>query len=129
MTSNIFDKRRRYTDDVITRLQESLEHELGERRDTVIGEHAVAAANEAAELPPLDGEGKYLEQVEADRLLDLLGDPDDDGLGMLTKRMLLILESRVLLGKSAYDGLVERVIDAYWQMKTSIRTTICLSSW
>lgn len=34
---------------------------------------------------------------------------------MLTKRMLLLLESRVLLGESAYESFVSRVIDAYWR--------------
>lgn len=78
-------------------------------------ETAIKAANEAAGLPPLDGDGKYLQMESAGPILDLLGTPEDDAAGMLTKRMLLLLESRVLLGRPAHDALVGRVIDAYWQ--------------
>lgn len=78
-------------------------------------ERAVELANAEVGLPSLDGGGKYLKAVRASHLLDLLGSPEDDSEGVLTKRMLLVLESRVLLGPSAYDHLVGQVIDAYWQ--------------
>lgn len=49
-------------------------------------------------------------------LVDRLGAPEDDTRedGIFTKRMLLLLESRVLVGESAYEAVVDRVIDAYW---------------
>lgn len=78
-------------------------------------EAAVEAANAAAGLPPLDGDGKYLKTVSADEVLDLLGEPGDDARGVLTKRMLLLLESRVLAGEAAYGAFIDRVIEAYWQ--------------
>jgi len=80
-------------------------------------EAAVASANEDQGLPPLDGDGKFLKLVNAQKMLDLLGSPDDDDIDtqIFTKRMLLILESQVLVGKSAYDATIDKVIDAYWQ--------------
>ncbi|MEX1364202.1 MAG: hypothetical protein AB1Z98_13835 [Nannocystaceae bacterium] len=78
-------------------------------------EAAVRAANEAAGLPVLDGHGKYLKMVDARDAIELMGTPEDDQRGMLTKRMLLLLESRVLLGQPAHEQLVRQVIDAYWQ--------------
>ncbi|EDM77339.1 hypothetical protein PPSIR1_26518 [Plesiocystis pacifica SIR-1] len=84
-------------------------------------ERAVQRANAAAELPPLDGEGKYLEMVEAKELLELLGNPADDYKGVLTKRMLLLLESRVLAGEAAHTAAIERVVGAYWQNADIIR--------
>jgi len=77
--------------------------------------NAVKTANDTAGLPPLDGEGKYLEMEKAADFLDLLGEPRDDESGVLTKRMLLLLESRVLVGGVAYQALLNEVIDAYWQ--------------
>jgi len=87
----------------------------GASEDSSSLEAAVKLATAELELPPLDGAGKYLKAVSASELLDLLGSPRDDSEGVLTKRMLLVLESRVLLGSSAYDRLVGQVIDAYWQ--------------
>ncbi|MFO7562963.1 MAG: hypothetical protein R6X02_10005 [Enhygromyxa sp.] len=52
--------------------------------------------------------------ASASELLDLLGSPKDDSEGLLTKRILLLLESRVLLGEAAHWSLIDRVIDAYW---------------
>ena len=78
-------------------------------------EAAVKHANASAGLPPLDGEGKYLQMVETHELLDLLGAPRDDASGVLTKRMLLLLESRVLVGADAHTLTIERIIAAYWQ--------------
>jgi hypothetical protein len=44
-----------------------------------------------------------------------MGMPEDDYNNFLTVRMLLLLESRVLLGKEAYDLLVDGVLNAYWK--------------
>lgn len=62
----------------------------------------------------MDNDGRYLEMVSATQILDLLGSPSDDSEGVLTKRVLLLLESRVLLGEAAHQTLVDRVIEAYW---------------
>lgn len=85
-----------------------------ERRELEPLVTAVRTANDAAGLPTLDGNGKYLQPVRATELLDLIGDPQDDGRGVLTKRMLLLLESRVLLGQPAHDTIVDKILDAYW---------------
>lgn len=52
--------------------------------------------------------------VSATQVLDLLGSPMDDSEGVLTKRILMLLESRVLVGDIAHEALVDRVLDAYW---------------
>lgn len=77
-------------------------------------EDAVEVAAQEAGLPPMDGGGKYLEPVNVRQVLDLLGAPKDDASGVLTKRILLLLESRVLLGEAAHRELVSKVVDAYW---------------
>lgn len=62
----------------------------------------------------MDNEGRYLGMVSATQVLDLLGSPMDDSEGVLTKRILMLLESRVLVGDIAHEALVDRVLDAYW---------------
>jgi hypothetical protein len=153
MESEIFGKRKSYTDRVVQQVEQSLRTEFGDEHDSLIGDHtciyatgscgrgemgvgsdldayvvrvtdhvssaetmkaAVMRANHAAGLPALDNEGRYLEMVSANQILDLLGSPRDDSEGVLTKRILLLLESRVLLGEAAHQILVDRVIDAYW---------------
>lgn len=78
-------------------------------------ETAVKKAVEAAQLPPMDAGGRHLVAVDARQILDLLGAPEDDKEGVLTKRILLLLESNVLLGGRAHDQLVGDVIEAYWR--------------
>ncbi len=91
--------------------------------DRVIHE-ALVAANAAAGLPTLDADGKHARAIQAHHLIDRLGAPEDDSRedGVFTKRMLLLLESRVLLGEAAYDKVLEKIISAYWQ-NANIHTT------
>ncbi len=80
-------------------------------------QQAIEAANIAAGLPALDGGGRHIETTEAHELIDRLGAPEDDTReeGAFTKRMLLLLESRVIAGQPSYEHVLEEVVDAYWQ--------------
>ncbi|MBV1856872.1 MAG: hypothetical protein KUG77_00575 [Nannocystaceae bacterium] len=82
------------------------------------------AANAAAGLPPLDGKGRHIKTTQASQLVDRLGAPDDDTRkdGLFTKRMLLLLESRVMLGEAAYAEVLRKVTDAYWQNSETHRS-------
>lgn len=77
----------------------------------------LVAANAAISLPPLDGDGRHIKTTQASKLVDRLGAPDDDTRedGLFTKRMLLLLESRVMLGEAAYAKVIRDVTKAYWQ--------------
>ncbi len=44
-----------------------------------------------------------------------LGTPEDDATNTLTGRLLLLLESRPLLGKQVYSEVIRTVIEAYWR--------------
>ncbi|MEE9383633.1 MAG: nucleotidyltransferase domain-containing protein, partial [Nannocystaceae bacterium] len=155
--NDIFDQRRKRTDNILALLTRSLRDTLGNRYDDFIGNHtfiyatgscgrgemgkgsdldayvvsdaadlgkdckvlqeAIKRANTAANLPPLDGDGKHIKAIAASELIDRLGAPEDDTSedGVFTKRMLLLLESRVILGEPAYDQVIEKVIKAYWK--------------
>lgn len=71
-------------------------------------------AVEACGIAPFDGAGKYLEVHGIDDFAKKLGERDDDYLNTLTGRLLLLLESRPLLGTEQYQRLLEKVIEAYF---------------
>lgn len=159
MTHQIFEQRRKYTQNIVLNLQSHLKESLGDRYDALVGDHtcvyatgscgrgemsetsdldaysirvygapveeesdaiveALKAANGALNLPKLDGDGKYVRVIDGKPILDRLGAPNDDDegeKGVFTKRILLMLESRVLLGENAYRRLLDDVLGAYWQ--------------
>ncbi len=98
-------------DAYVVRVEGEVDAALGER----IGQ-AFIRANDACELPPVDGGGRFLEVVSAEHLCDRLGSQEDDGDSqLLTKRMLLLLESRPLVGEAAYARLLRQVVNTYWR--------------
>jgi hypothetical protein len=66
-------------------------------------------------IESFDGGGKYLQTHDIADFTNKLGTRDDDYCNTLTGRLLLILESRLLLGQSVYDKLLDNVIDAYFK--------------
>jgi len=85
--------------------------------DSEFLQDAIRRANAQADLPPLDGGGRHTKPIAAETLIDRLGSPEDDTSedGAFTKRMLLLLESRVMIGESAYNSVIDDVVGAYWQ--------------
>lgn len=80
-------------------------------------QQAIETANAAANLPALDGGGRHIATIDSGDLIDRLGAPEDDTReeGAFTKRMLLLLESRVVVGQESYERVLDAVINAYWQ--------------
>lgn len=68
-----------------------------------------------AGLPELDANGEYASLVTAQSLFESLGSPLDDETGALTRRMLLLLESRPVVNEAAYQDLILQTIRAYWK--------------
>lgn len=66
-------------------------------------------------LPPFSGDGKYLTSYSVSDLIDRLGDRNDDSENTLTARLLLLLESRPLVGDQVHKRVIEAVIAAYWK--------------
>lgn len=92
---------------------------VSERAPTRIQEALLQAsvirALRATGFPDPDGGGRFLQLHHAPRLVDQLGAPADDAENTFTARMLLLLESKPLLGEAAYEALIDRCIDAYWK--------------
>jgi len=65
-------------------------------------------------IPEFDGDGKYLVRYSVSDLVGILGQPEDDAKNTFTARLLLLLESRPLLGSDLYQDVINDVIAAYW---------------
>jgi predicted nucleotidyltransferase len=72
-------------------------------------------SNKHVGLPEFSADGEYLTHHTVAELLDTLGKPEDDANNTFTARLLLLLESRPLIGESAYRRIVDDVIASYWR--------------
>jgi predicted nucleotidyltransferase len=72
-------------------------------------------ATEAVKFPPFSGDGEYLEIHNVGELIRLLGTREDDHTNVFTARLLLLLESRPILGSTVYGSALRQVIDSYWR--------------
>ena len=66
-------------------------------------------------IPDFSGDGEYLAHYTIPDLVESLGTAKDDATNTFTARLLLLLESRPLLGEDVYDHAIKEVIGAYWR--------------
>ncbi len=66
-------------------------------------------------IPEFSGDGQYLQHFSLHDLTRTLGTPEDDSRNTFTARLLLLLESRPLLGAPVYQESIEAVIAGYWR--------------
>lgn len=66
-------------------------------------------------LPKFDGGGKFLASHTVISYTKWLGSSEDDYRNTLTGRMLLLLESQVLIGESTYEKTIRNVISKYFR--------------
>lgn len=72
-------------------------------------------AVEKEDLPEFTDQGAYLKPHTLTDMTEKLGGRDDDYENLFTARMLLLLESRALLGDAAYIRAIDFVLDEYWK--------------
>lgn len=66
--------------------------------------------------PDFSGDGKYVKAHDVTKdLIGKLGTSEDDYANVFTARMLLILESRPILGLDAYRDTIDSVTATYWR--------------
>jgi hypothetical protein len=68
----------------------------------------------ALRLPDFSGQGQYLTHFTVRDLIETLGKPEDDVTNTFTARLLLLLESRPLVGEAVYKEIIKAVVEAYW---------------
>lgn len=66
-------------------------------------------------IPDFSGDGEYLVHYAVTELVGALGTPRDDANNTFTARLLLLLESRPLIGEDVYAQAIDDVIAAYWR--------------
>jgi predicted nucleotidyltransferase len=88
--------------------------ELTRLNEICIKAELIEATHEKG-IPEFSGDGRYLEHYTSFQLRDSLGKPEDDSTNTFTARLLLLLESRPLLGVGIYQGVIDEVVRAYWQ--------------
>jgi hypothetical protein len=66
-------------------------------------------------IPEFSGDGKYLSHYTISELLETLGKPEDDVTNTFTARLLLLLESRPLIGTEIYNDAIRKVVESYLQ--------------
>jgi predicted nucleotidyltransferase len=69
----------------------------------------------AMRIPEFSGDGEYLSHYTIGDLLKALGTPADDANNTFTARLLLLLESRPLVGSDVYETAIEETVTAYWR--------------
>ncbi len=66
-------------------------------------------------IPEFSGDGAYLSHHTIVELVKALGTPTDDADNTFTARLLLLLESKPLLGIDVYNEAIEKTIAPYWR--------------
>lgn len=66
-------------------------------------------------FPEFSGDGQYLGHHTDTELINSLGQPEDDVNNTFTARLLLLLESKPLVGEIAYSKITSDVVASYWR--------------
>lgn len=98
---------------VLTRADESTRPPS--RLDEICLKADLIEQTRAIGLPEFSGDGEYLAVYPVEQLVKTLGCPQDDASNTFTARLLLLLESRALIGQDVYDAAVQQVLMAYWR--------------
>lgn len=84
------------------------------RLDEICLKAEIIAAARELKFPEVSGDGAWLTHQTADDLIRRLGTPEDDSTNAFTARLLLLLESKPLLGDKIYLETIDSVIARYW---------------
>jgi UTP:GlnB (protein PII) uridylyltransferase len=84
------------------------------RLDEILLKAELIKATRKLRIQDFSGDGEYLQHYSVDQLVRTLGTPEDDAKNTFTARLLLLLESRSLLGETVYKHVIKEVIRAYW---------------
>lgn len=84
------------------------------RLDEILLKADLIEATRKLRIPDFSGDGEYLQHYSVDQLVKTLGKPEDDVKNTFTARLLLVLESRSLLGEAVYRHVIDEAVGAYW---------------
>jgi hypothetical protein len=72
------------------------------------------SVRDAAEFRPFSRGGEFVRVHSLSSMVDDIGDRNDDYSNSFTARLLLLMNSRPLLNRDAYEAARKRVLSAYW---------------
>lgn len=70
---------------------------------------------DAMSFPEFSNDGKYLHTMTCDEVDEHLGSPRDDAQNLFTMRMLMLLESKSILGDETFERAQRSIIEAYYR--------------
>jgi predicted nucleotidyltransferase len=95
---------------------------LGEKRAPQLSrleeirlEAELILATEKLTIPEFSGDGEYLVHYPLQELVEALGKRHDDASSTFTARLLLLLESKPVIGQKVYERTISNVIAKYWR--------------
>lgn len=83
-------------------------------REIKLFSHLIDTA-ESMGFPPFSNDAQYLETMHCNEILTHMGAREDDGKNLFTMRMLMLLESKCLLGEGTFADVQQRIIEAYYR--------------
>lgn len=83
--------------------------------DEILVQSELIRATKKLGFPPFSKDGRFLHHHMAKRLIDATGDQRDDYENTFTARLLLLLESRPLVGDAVHKAVIDDVIAKYWR--------------
>lgn len=100
--------------DVFLVKDESASTSFGRLQFFQVASRLIDAARDGG-FPPFSNDGEYLDVHPLRTLIGHLGTREDDHTNVFTARMLLLLESRPILGVAAYNRAIAAVVATYWK--------------
>jgi predicted nucleotidyltransferase len=91
------------------------ENRLLNRLDEICLKASLIQTTRELDIKEFSGDGAYLTHFTVDELVTGLGKPEDDAANTFTARLLLLLESRPLVGDEVYNQVIDEVTKAYWR--------------
>jgi hypothetical protein len=103
------------TSETVTKDGDQVEVRSIDGIDEIKLKYHLISAVERQHIAPFDGGGKYLAVHTIGDFTKNLGSPEDDSKNTFTGRLLMLLESRPLLGDDIYNVALDAVIEAYFK--------------
>jgi hypothetical protein len=83
--------------------------------DEILLKAELICASKKLEFPPFSQDGRFLQLHTARRLIRSTGNQYDDAENTFTARLLLLLESKPLVGVEVHARVIDDVIERYWR--------------
>lgn len=100
---------------IVSKCKEGSTQSLLSRLDDICVKAELIQAARDLNFPEFSGDGEYLTKHTDGGLIKALGTPKDDAENTFTARLLLLLESKPLLGDEVFEEITQNVIEAYWR--------------